>query len=123
MRSPLCLDQLAPDGVRVNQTVLSMIVLGPIMMEKISQRTQDDCAICVIAMVMGPPYTYERVFRDSKKYPRTDNEGHGLAWWKDYLNDEGFRAEHRPFRAEGHFPSWLHFLMIVELCWSFKYLI
>ncbi len=73
-----------------------MIILGPTMMEKISQRTRDDCTICVVAMVMGPPYTYERVLQDSKKYQRTDNEGHGVAWWKDYLNDEGFEAEQRP---------------------------
>jgi hypothetical protein len=66
------------------------------MMEKISQRTHDDCTVCVVAMVMGPPYTYERVLRDSEKYPKADREGHGLAWWKDYLNDEGFQAELRP---------------------------
>jgi len=29
------------------------------MMERISQRTEDDCVICVLAMVMGPPYNYE----------------------------------------------------------------
>jgi len=66
------------------------------MMEKISQRTEDDCVICVVAMVMGPPYTYERVLQDSKKYPRTDNEGRTIAWWKDYLKDEGFEIEQRP---------------------------
>jgi len=52
------------------------------MMEKITQRTHDDCTICLVAMVMGPPYTYERVLQDSKQYPRADAEGHGLAWWK-----------------------------------------
>lgn len=67
---------------------------GPVM-EKISQRTKDDCVICVLAMVMGPPYTYERVSQDSKKYRRTDDQGRFLAWWKDYLTDEGFEAEHR----------------------------
>src|ERR1035438_2678371 len=66
------------------------------MMEKISQRTQDDSTICVLAMVMGPPYSYERVFEDGKQYPKTDNEGHGLAWWRGYLKDEGFEVEHRP---------------------------
>ena len=65
-------------------------------MEKIPQRTHDDCTICVVAMVMGPPYTYERVSQDSQKYPRVDSEGHGIAWWKDYLNNEGFDAEQRP---------------------------
>jgi hypothetical protein len=66
-------------------------------MERISQRSQDDCAVCAVAMVIGPPYTYERVLRDSEKYPRTDSDGHFLAWWKDYLSDEGFEAEHMPF--------------------------
>src|ERR1039457_1146874 len=65
------------------------------MMEKISQRTKDDCTICVLAMVMGPPYSYERILEDSKKYPKTDDEGHGLAWWKDYLKDEGFEVAAR----------------------------
>jgi hypothetical protein len=41
-------------------------------MEKISQRTEDDCVVCVLAMVMGQPYTYERVLQDSKKYPKTN---------------------------------------------------
>jgi hypothetical protein len=51
-------------------------------MEKISQRTEDDCVVCVLAMVMGAPYTYEKVLQDSRKYPTTDNEGHTIAWWK-----------------------------------------
>ncbi len=66
------------------------------MMEKISQRTEDDCVICVLAMVMGPPYNYERVLQDSKKYRRTDDMGRTVAWWKDYLKDEGFEIEQRP---------------------------
>ncbi len=66
------------------------------MMEKISQRTEDDCVICVLAMVMGPPYNYERVLQDSKKYRRTDDQGRTFAWWKDYLEDEGFEVKHRP---------------------------
>lgn len=65
------------------------------MMERISQRNQSDCSVCVLAMVMGPPHSYERVLGDSKKYAQTDQEGHGLAWWKQYLQDEGFRVEHR----------------------------
>jgi hypothetical protein len=65
-------------------------------MEKISQRTEDDCVICVLAMVMGSPYTYERVSEDSKKYRQTDDEGRFVAWWKEYLMDEGFDVEHRP---------------------------
>lgn len=66
------------------------------MMEKISQRTPDDCSICVVAMVMGPPYTYEKVSQDSQKYPRTDGKGKYLPWWRDYLRDEGFEVELRP---------------------------
>ncbi len=66
------------------------------MMEKISQRTEDDCVVCVLAMVMGPPYTYERVLEDSKKYPRRDVEGRTIAWWIDYLKNKGFEIELRP---------------------------
>jgi hypothetical protein len=69
---------------------------GSPVMEKISQRTKDDCVICVLAMVMGPPYTYERVVQDSKKYQWTDKEGRSLAWWIDYLKEEGFEIEQRP---------------------------
>jgi hypothetical protein len=28
--------------------------------------------------------------------PEDSAEGHYLAWWKDYLKDEGFEVEHRP---------------------------
>jgi len=64
-------------------------------MEKISQRTRDDCVVCVVAMVMEPPYSYERVLEDSKKYQQTDDQGRFVAWWADYLKDEGFEVEHR----------------------------
>jgi hypothetical protein len=65
-------------------------------MEKISQRTGDDCVLCVLAMVMGQPYTYERVLQDSKNYPKTNAAGQNIAWWKGYLSDEGFEVEIRP---------------------------
>jgi hypothetical protein len=65
-------------------------------MEKISQRTGNDCVICVLAMVMGPPYTYEKVLQGSKKYLKTNAAGQTVAWWKDYLTDEGFEIEMRP---------------------------
>src|SRR6266478_5876569 len=66
------------------------------MMEKIPQRTKDDCTICVLAMVMGPPYNYERVLEDGKRYARTDSEGHTVAWWQNYLKDEGYEVEQKP---------------------------
>jgi hypothetical protein len=65
-------------------------------MEKISQRTGNDCVICVLAMVMGPPYTYEKVLQGSEKYSKTNAAGQTVAWWKDYLKDEGFEIEIRP---------------------------
>jgi hypothetical protein len=37
------------------------------MIIRIPQRTQDDCVICTLAMVMGPPYSYERVVAESAK--------------------------------------------------------
>jgi len=71
------------------------------MMEKISQRTDDDCTICVLAMMMGPPYTYERVLNDSRKYAKTDNEGYTLAWWKEYL----VQVEQRPLTDRKRFSD------------------
>lgn len=65
-------------------------------MEKISQRTGDDCLICVLAMVMGPPYTYEIVSEDSKKYRRRGDQMLTMASAKDYLINEGFEVEDRP---------------------------
>jgi hypothetical protein len=63
-------------------------------MTPLSQRTEDDCSICALAMVMSPPYTYERVLSDSKKYVWRDDEGNFLPWWKNYLIDEGFEVAH-----------------------------
>ena len=54
------------------------------------QRTQDDCAICTVAMVMGPPYSYEQVLADSVKYPRITSDGKFFAWWETYFRDERF---------------------------------
>lgn len=65
------------------------------MILRIQQRTPDDCAICALAMVMGPPYTYERVLEDSHKYPNVSPEGKFFAWWEGYLRDEGFQAIYR----------------------------
>jgi hypothetical protein len=62
------------------------------MIVRIPQRTQDDCAICTVAMVMGPPYSYERVLADSAKYPKTSSDGKFYAWWESYFRDEGFES-------------------------------
>src|SRR5215472_13324994 len=75
------------------------------MMERISQRTEDDCVICVLAMVMGQPYTYEKVLEDSTSYSRTDDQGHFIPWWKDYLIDEGFEVEMRPLSDSKSFSD------------------
>jgi hypothetical protein len=67
------------------------------MITRIAQRTQDDCATCVVAMVMGSPYTYQRVLADSDKYLKTSHNGKFLAWWESYLRHEGFQIAYRPF--------------------------
>lgn len=62
------------------------------MIARIPQRTQDDCAICAVAMVMGPPYSYERVLADSAKYSKISSDGKFSAWWETYFRDEGFEC-------------------------------
>ena len=74
-------------------------------MEKISQRTSDDCVICVLAMVMGQPYTYERVLEDSMSYSKKNDQGYFIPWWKDYLSDEGFEVEMRPLSDPNSFSD------------------
>jgi hypothetical protein len=64
------------------------------MIERIPQREMDDCAICVAAMVMGPPYNYERVLKDSAKYSKVDANGKFIGWWETYIIDEGFPLQH-----------------------------
>jgi hypothetical protein len=66
------------------------------MLRRVAQRTQSDCVICVLAMVMGWPYSYERVLRDSEKYLK-EVDGKFLGWWDYYLADEGFQIVLRPF--------------------------
>jgi hypothetical protein len=41
------------------------------MIERIPQRAMDDCATCVAAMVMGFPYSYEKVLEDSNNIQRS----------------------------------------------------
>ena len=48
-------------------------------------------------MVMGHPYSYERVLRDSDKYAKVSEIGKFFAWWEPYLRDEDFRWCYRPF--------------------------
>jgi hypothetical protein len=67
------------------------------MITRIPQRAQDDCVTCLVAMVMGPPYSYERVQADSGKYSKIASNGKFLAWWEGYLQEEGFQAVYRPF--------------------------
>ena len=49
-------------------------------------------------MVMGPPYDYDRVRRDCRKYPQSLSDGTFSAWWETYLREEGFGISYRPFR-------------------------
>jgi hypothetical protein len=62
------------------------------MIVRIPQRSQDDCAICTVAMVMGPPYSYERVLADSNRYPKVSSDGKFLSWWESYFYDEGYEG-------------------------------
>lgn len=60
------------------------------MIGRIPQRTSDDCATCVLAMVTGFPY--ERVLEDSHRYTKITSDGMFSAWWETYLRDEGFET-------------------------------
>jgi len=66
---------------------------------RIPQRAQNDCAVCNVAMVMGPPYTYDRVCADSARYPKITPDGKFPAWWETYLRDEGFERPHKGLRT------------------------
>jgi hypothetical protein len=67
------------------------------MIIRIPQRVKEDCVVCAVAMVMGHPYNYERVLRDSANYPAITGDGSFLAWWEGYLRDEGFQITYRRF--------------------------
>ena len=69
------------------------------MLIRIPQRAEDDCAICTVAMVMGPPYDYERVLADSAKYPKINPNGKYPAWWETYFRDEGFEISYCHFEG------------------------
>src|SRR5271165_4768254 len=93
-----------------SQAVLSAQEIGTVqeryhsgdrMIVRIPQRTQDDCAICAIAMVMGHPYSYERVLADSARYSNLSSEGNFFAWWETYFRDEGFDGAYCRFDGLG----------------------
>src|SRR5260370_10148539 len=76
------------------------------MITRIPQRTKDDCTICVVAMVMGAPYTYERVLEDSSKYPKSTPDGKFPAWWETYLREEGFDFHYCRFNGLYALPDY-----------------
>jgi hypothetical protein len=72
--------------------------LNPIdaaMIERIPQKTLDDCTTCVVAMVMG--YTYEQVLEDTRPYARRNADGKYLEWWVEYIQHKGLTVAFRPF--------------------------
>jgi hypothetical protein len=70
--------------------------LMPRLLSRLPQRTQEDCVICVVAMIMG--YSYKRVLRQSGAYPETEN-GKFFEWWVGYMQDEGYRVTRQPFMS------------------------
>lgn len=76
------------------------------MIRRIPQRAKDDCAICTVAMVMGPPYTYDRVLEDSRKYTKIDSSGKFLTWWEVYLRDEAFEGFYCRFDGLHALPNY-----------------
>jgi hypothetical protein len=68
------------------------------MLMRVSQRTDDDCTIAVVATVMGPPYAYDRVAADRQRYRLFNSDGTVSAWWETYLRDSDFPNEYRPLR-------------------------
>lgn len=73
------------------------------MITRIPQRTKDDCTICVVAMVMGPPYTYERVLEDSSKYPKSTPDGKFRHGGKPICAIEGFDFRYCRFNGQAAF--------------------
>src|SRR5260370_41789734 len=66
------------------------------MLIRVSQREEDDCTVAVVATVMGPPYTYEKVLADRLRYRLFNSDGSFSAWWETYLRESGFPNEYRP---------------------------
>jgi hypothetical protein len=67
------------------------------MIRRIAQRQQNDCAICVVAMLMAPFHDYDRVCIESNKYERNARGGKFYTWWESYLRDYGRPISYRPF--------------------------
>ncbi len=67
------------------------------MIIRIPQRAKEDCIVCAVAMVMGHPYDYKRILRDSINYSAISADGKFLPWWEGYLRDEGFQITYRRF--------------------------
>ena len=61
------------------------------ILERVSQRAQEDCAICAVAMVLG--YDYEQVEADRARFSHLEDR---TAWWEQYLLEEGYPNEYRP---------------------------
>jgi hypothetical protein len=66
----------------------------------------DDCVICVVAMVMGHPYDYERVLIDSVQYHRPNEQEKFIDWWRYYLGHQGFQTIYRPFMDLYSLPNY-----------------
>ena len=66
------------------------------MIHRVEQRGQLDCVTCVVSMVMGSDFPYERVDADSERYQKT-KDGKFYEWWVEYLQHNGFRVYFRPF--------------------------
>lgn len=71
------------------------------MIVRIPQRTQTDCDICTVAMVMaallGEAYSYERVLEDTRRYPKINADGRFSAWWETYFCDQGLDSRYFAF--------------------------
>lgn len=72
-------------------------------LKRVEQQRENDCTIAVVASVMGPPFTYERVLRDNPGYAQDKS-----AWWETYLWKAGFPNRYYPV-------SCLHFAQREEI--------
>jgi hypothetical protein len=63
-------------------------------------------------MVTG--YEYERVLEDREKYQQRTEDGKYLAWWEQYLRDEGFQIEYRPISDLRILPRGAHAILVFQ---------